>query len=360
MPVFDILCLANSVKLGGSCIAGLRLDGGGWVRPVAGTEHGQIYPIHCTLQDGSLPQLFDQIRISFVDRKATAHQPENWLIANQPWQLISRGLSPETARLLESNLDNGPALLGNFSHLISIDRFEKDPVSSSLCLIHPRNLRWRIKDCPGNSHKPFAQFRLDGSAYLLPVTDPIWIPAFREVPVGVHPVTACGIAENAKVLLTVSLGEPFDDGYCYKLVAGILQLEPDPIAEPPEFSDPSETFDPVGQPMNPRHAARIIRDLARGTDPYTGQPLTGDGPLSSPDVIRAFHAAAEALQNIPPREKLPELAQAGKKWDAAEDEILARRFDAGEAIAAIARAHGRTRGSINSRLIRLGKIAGSS
>ena len=30
MPVFDILCLANSNKMRGSCIAGLRLDGGGW------------------------------------------------------------------------------------------------------------------------------------------------------------------------------------------------------------------------------------------------------------------------------------------------------------------------------------------
>src|SRR6266850_2762793 len=32
MPLVDLICLANSNKMGGRCIAGLRTDGGGWVR----------------------------------------------------------------------------------------------------------------------------------------------------------------------------------------------------------------------------------------------------------------------------------------------------------------------------------------
>ncbi len=35
MPQFGIICLANSRKNGGHCVAGLRMDGGGWLRPSA-------------------------------------------------------------------------------------------------------------------------------------------------------------------------------------------------------------------------------------------------------------------------------------------------------------------------------------
>lgn len=352
MPVFDILCLANSNKMRGSCIAGLRLDGGGWIRPVARTPHGELYPAHYILQDGSCPQLFDRIRISFIERSASAHQPENWLIADEPWQLVSRGLSAESAPLLESHLIAGPALLGGFSHKISFEQFETEPALSSLCLIRPGNLRWKIEHLPYNAHKVSAQFRLDGTSYRLPVTDPDRLDAFRALPPGEYPGAACGIAAGLKVLLTVSLSDPWEDGYCYKLVAGILALEPDPIAEPPELPKPP------AHPMDPSEAARIIQALAGGTDPYTSGPLPGDSPLSHPDTVKALRAAAAALRSGPPRKKPRELPpQAGKAWDTAEEESLVREFEGGETMAAIARAHGRTPGAIKVRLIRLGKFA---
>jgi hypothetical protein len=226
MPVFDILCLANSHKERGSCIAGLRLDGGGWIRPVSGrTLHGELYRTHYILQDGSLPQLFDRIRISFRERRASAHQPENWLIADRSWELVSRGLFPEFAPLLQSNLSNRSPLFGDASHRIPFARFKTEPALSSLCLIWPRNLRWRIEKHSYNAHKAIAQFQLAGKGYRLSVTDPARLTAFRALPPGEYPVTACGIAPEIEVLLTVSVSEPWEDGYCYKLVAGILPLE---------------------------------------------------------------------------------------------------------------------------------------
>jgi len=358
MPVFDILCLANSNKMRGSCIAGLRLDGGGWIRPVARTPHGEIYPAHYILQDGSCPQLFDRIRISFIERRVLSHQPENWLIADQPWQLVSRGLSAESAPLLESHLIAGPALLGSFSPKISFERFETEPAMSSLCLIRPGNLRWTIEHLPYNAHKASALFRLGGTSFRLPVTDPARLDAFRALPPDQYPFTACGIAAGIEVLLTISLSDPWEDGYCYKLVAGVLALEPDPIAGPPELPKPPERLDSLTHPMEPREAARIIQALAGGTDPYTSEPLPGDGPLSHPDTVKALQAAAVALRSGPSRKKPRELPQAGKAWDTAEEEILVREFEGGETMAAIARAHGRTPGAIKVRLIRLGKIAG--
>ena len=329
MPVFDILCLANSNKMRGSCIAGLRLDGGGWIRPVAGTPHGELYPDHYILQDGSCPRLFDRIRISFTERKPLSHQPENWLIADQPWQLVSRGLSPEFAALLESHLIAGPALLGNFSRKISFERFEREPAMSSLCLIRPGNLRWTIEHLPYNAHKASALFRLGGTSFRLPVTDPARLDAFRALPPDQYPFTACGIAAGVEVLLTISLGDPWEDGCCYKMAAGILALEPDSIAVPAKA---------IRTPVS-LYPAMVLSFIRTRT-------------------VKALRAAAAALRSGPSRKKPRELPQAGKAWDTAEEEILVREFEGGETMAAIARAHGRTPGAIKVRLIRLGKIAG--
>ena len=104
--------------------------------------------------------------------------------------------------------------------------------------------------------------------------------------------------------------------------------------------------------MAPSEAAWIIDSLANGIDPYTGEPLPSVGPLTNPDTIKALRAASAALEKKP--RDLPK--HVGKAWDPDEEEQLVRRFEAGEPMAAIARAHGRTPGAIKSRLIRLGKI----
>ena len=326
MPVLDILCLANSNKMRGSCIAGLRLDGGGWIRPVAGTPHGELYPAHYILQDGSCPQLFDRIRISFIEQRASTHQPENWLIADQPWRLVSRGLSAECAALLESHLIAGPTLLGNFSHKIAFERFETEPAMSSLGIIRPGNLRWIIEHLPYNPHKASALFRLGGTAYRLSVTDPALLDTFRELPQGEHPGTACGIAAGKDVLLTISLSDPWEDGYCYKLVASVLTMGPDPTAVPPELV------------LGPRNSV-----------PLQSTPPSASVFVSHPDTVKAHWS-------LPPKKPRELPHNAGKSWDAAEDESLVREFEGGETMAALARAHGRTPGAIKSRLIRLGKM----
>ncbi len=234
MPVFDILCLANSKKMRGSCIAGLRMDGGGWVRPVAPTQHGELHPGHHRLQDGSCPRLLDRIRISFIERKPSAHQPENWLIADQPWRLISRGSSTEFAPLLQAHLTPGPALFETCSHKVSCNRFKTEPAQASLCLVRPADLRWKIEQHPYNSHKPSALFRLAGTSYRLSVTDPSWLDAFRAMTPGEYPAAAYGVASGLDVLFTISLGDPWEDENCYKLVAGILAMEPNLLSVPPE------------------------------------------------------------------------------------------------------------------------------
>lgn len=96
------------------------------------------------------------------------HQPENWLIDNEPWQLVSRGLRKEFAPLLKTQLHSRPNLFGDSSSRISFDRFAGEPALSSLALIQPLKLSWVVNRTPENAHKARALFELGGT-HRLPI-----------------------------------------------------------------------------------------------------------------------------------------------------------------------------------------------
>jgi hypothetical protein len=68
-----------------------------------------------------------------------------------------------------------------------------------------------------------------------------------------------------------------------------------------------------------------------------------------PETAAALHAASAMLKRTAP-------ASAGKSWSGEEDERLAREFDCGTPLAHIALNHGRTRGAITARLVKLGRL----
>ncbi len=110
--------------------------------------------------------------------------------------------------------------------------------------------------------------------------------------------------------------------------------------------------------MTPAEAKQIIEVLAGGIDPATGEVLPDDSPLSSPHVIRALFLAAKALEVMAtkPARAAAAPGNAGKAWTEDEDQRLLAAFDAGTPVAELVRAHERTTGAINSRLIRLGRL----
>jgi hypothetical protein len=104
-------------------------------------------------------------------------------------------------------------------------------------------------------------------------------------------------------------------------------------------------------------ALEIVRALADGIDPNTGEIFPEGTPYQHPQVIRALMTALQALEqrrNDKGYDPLP--MRAGKAWDKAEDEQLVRDFEAGVTLVQLAKRHERTRGSIRSRLEKLGKI----
>ncbi|MCC7084716.1 MAG: hypothetical protein IT427_06885 [Pirellulales bacterium] len=64
MTPVEFLCMAYSRKHQGRCIAGLRTDGSGWVRPVSKQSDGTLTSARCQLYDGTPPQALDVLRVS--------------------------------------------------------------------------------------------------------------------------------------------------------------------------------------------------------------------------------------------------------------------------------------------------------
>jgi hypothetical protein len=56
------------------------------------------------------------------------------------------------------------------------------------------------------------------------VTDPPFEQRVKSLPAGGYSLQDLGIVREDRMLFCVSLGEPFNDGNCYKLVAGVLIL----------------------------------------------------------------------------------------------------------------------------------------
>ena len=108
-----------------------------------------------------------------------------------------------------------------------------------------------------------------------------------------------------------------------------------------------------------------FRAWADGVDPSTGAALPPDHPGQRPDTLRVVFAALALLQ--PESAAIASRAEAirppaggppnaGRSWSADDDATLNRGFDSGETVGALAARLGRTRGSINARLVKLGKI----
>ena len=106
-------------------------------------------------------------------------------------------------------------------------------------------------------------------------------------------------------------------------------------------------------------ALPIVRALADGVNPITGEAYPEHSPYAEPRTLRALYSAVDLMSKEVEREKrkarLP--VNFGKPWTEGEDSSLTGEFDAGMPMQEMARRHARTQSSIRLRLEKLGKIA---
>ncbi len=113
--------------------------------------------------------------------------------------------------------------------------------------------------------------------------------------------------------------------------------------------------------MENEQALSILKSLAEGIDPATGERFAADTPWQRADTVRALYRAVAALEAPPARPARAAAPRAGsgnagKPWSKEEDDRLLAAFDAGQTVEALAGSHGRSRLAIEARLARFGRV----
>lgn len=214
----EFLCLANSRKLSGRCVAGL-VPGHGWVRPVPDSSGSAVAT--------SRSKHFGLLDVVTVDLGATAplnSQPENVLLGPKGFSEVRDHDPAHLWEELEALIDDNPELLARGrSDCIPTAEVAANAVKSSLCLVEPNRVRWRRKISFGRPQVR-CLFELRESVFDLVVTDLAVEQALGQARPGLYDRDVAGLPSNQRMLLAVSLGEAYK-GHHYKLVAGVLTLD---------------------------------------------------------------------------------------------------------------------------------------
>jgi hypothetical protein len=218
-----LLCLANSRKLHGRCVAGIEIDGGqrsGWIRPVSARQHEEVSEYERQYRDGSDPRVLDIVDVPLLGARPKDYQRENWLLdPEEYWRKVGRASWSDTERLVDPP---APLWINGYSSRNGCnDRIplaQSTQLTSSLCLVRVERLTLSVFR-PGEAfgdlkRRVQGRFMHHGSEYRLWVTDPVYERDYL--------LKADGAYVVGESLLTVSLGEPYND-YCYKLVAAIIE-----------------------------------------------------------------------------------------------------------------------------------------
>lgn len=213
-----IICLANSRKLGGHCIAGKKLENNKWIRPVSQLVTGELYLQYIQYRDGSLPKCLDVIAIPVLREEPKFFQPENVLIAEGQW--IKVHVFPLTK--LDVLCDDNPSnflLLGGHTDRIRENYLQRNNIESSLALVRPQKLWIYITSSIRGRRQARARFKYFNYDFDLVVTDPTIETNDCLVQNKIYRVIA------QRTYLCISLGEPFN-GDCFKLVAAVIFTPP--------------------------------------------------------------------------------------------------------------------------------------
>ena len=219
-----MVCLANSRKLSGRCIAGKEIqeDGrvGDWIRPVSAREKQEVSEWERQYEDGSDPCVLDVIDVPVLKAQPEDYQQENWLLdPDYYWQKIRSVTPNELTQLIDpvAPLWTNEDSTKNGQNDRVPTRVAKS-LNHSLRLIRVNDLELYVsrpgKDFGNNRRSVQGRFQHAGTDYWLRVTDPVYERQYLQKPEGHYPIE--------ESFLTISLGEPWK-GYAYKLIAAIIK-----------------------------------------------------------------------------------------------------------------------------------------
>lgn len=222
-----IVCLANSRKHSGRCIAGKEVftDGyGKWIRPVSARPSAEVSEEERRYENGVSPRVLDIIQVPIIGARPQLYQSENYVIdADFYWAKDGELSWGDVKPLVDQPVPLWAS--GDSTYYGSNDRVNvaiAAKLDNSLLLIEPEDLTIKVVTegaAFGNPKRRVrADFRHLGTYYSLIVTDPV----------AEKTLLAKANAEYTPkdTYLCISLGEVHSDGWCYKLVASVMNGQP--------------------------------------------------------------------------------------------------------------------------------------
>lgn len=216
MPI-RMICMANSWREHGRCVAGIRQRTGEWIRPIS-SEGGPL-DHDDTVIDGRQIEPLDVVRMRLRRPSAvTRFQRENREIVDWNWELLDQ-VGPEDVLEYCSRSRTVLHPRGKVVEPAVLERLPPDQWVS-LQLVHAKNVVFEPDERKEN--RWVAEFRLGNLApqYGIGVTDPIATRRLNE-----------GEEIGRECLLMVSLTEPvaFPEfglpELCYKVVVSVIELD---------------------------------------------------------------------------------------------------------------------------------------
>lgn len=209
-----LLCLANSYKEGGRCIAGIVLDEQNkpqleagkpiWIRPICKTGHGQI-PLELCEKITPL----DIIEIQDTHRIGEGYQSENTTFDEKEISVIGRG----TKALIEG-LANDYSSLIFINHGKAIHSDSIDDLNHSLMLVRLTDFKIKETKNPGRVNPQIRlEFTHKNNLYDFPITDPVFLDSYS------MDKTLLDNTDSIDVVLSIAV---LHNGWHSKLVATIL------------------------------------------------------------------------------------------------------------------------------------------
>ena len=106
--------------------------------------------------------------------------------------------------------------------------------------------------------------------------------------------------------------------------------------------------------MDINRAKEIISALAEGVDPTTGEVLPDNSVCNKGEIVRAFYAILNHLDEKKPKKNSP--ANAGKPWTKEDEDLLIDLYHSGAPKREICKTMQRTESGVAARLVHLGII----
>lgn len=213
-----LICLANSYKNHGRCVAGIDPQSGQWVRPFSPSLDGAI-PVDNPLIDVDKIQLLDLVEIPLNSQETRGYERENQGYYPARWQVVGKAKMTELLKYRERQL-----LYPQFSCFISFDDLKAQ-----------KRLNGKLRTLQLIEVKSFRAYRNSWGKYRGKIEDQSYGIGDCELSI-TDPFLRDKLAQNQSVsrhcLLCMSLGQPWQaepgmESRCYRLIAGVIELLPE-------------------------------------------------------------------------------------------------------------------------------------